>query len=886
MDEKLPEMDPKECTHREKNQMSILRNSTDLKSSAVLEEEMTSSSTTKDEMSCAKTISVLSSDETCSKSDKVEHTLLQKNYLTVLKNHLKDKEIAESSHNVKSPEKKSKLCSLKRKILDHVKNEGESKSDGQKSKILKSYVADGDAASQKAEGSSQVTSKSQPSIYKLRTISSKDLWDQERRVTCNSQRGKVPKFNVDQCIDENSVPRLFKTIDNLKQQLKEIIELGSSNNNKYRKKYYINQSKETQKCIEECYVKLEGRVLLERRKTRFNILETKRKQQLQKQVDHPSQYRKPNTQQIQQSISSTQQEYLQKLAQQGSSQKEVSPVQERVSKQLMCFSQHIISQSQVILTQQRTQQQDPLEHQEICQSQVSLAKQVTSQQQTSRAQQKASHHKVTLEPQGQGASHKQVFLEYHGTSQQVVQAQLGKRQELDRLGSLEHLQNLIAMAEKGPSQQLVSVAHQIASKQLVSLAHKGTFQVQDSPQQGIIHEQLSLSVQGTSQQQFPLSLQNYLQNQVQLTSKEYFQKLLRMAQQGVFQHHDPLEQQGTYESQASLEEHGVSQQLVPMAQRGTSLPQISIAQKIYLKKLVCMATQQYLQKLVRLAQQVGLAQQEASLVQRRAPQQIPVEQQKIQDYQAPPKQQSSIPFYKKQRFEYQFSPKKSKQHLVSPRIQVFQSELTHAGSLPIHPRQLNQLSEAFISQQMQQLSGRKQQTLLEQNIALQLPSLPGHISVQQQFLKQKIINMYTLFHYLAAAYIFFTKDYQRDYLNFEYLKYIYICHMRSLQQDSRDLEFLKYDLRYNMKTVSSYLVRNQNELNCGVIATDINSINDMINFNQLLKEKMYENKDLICNILQDVKETSKLFKKIATLTRRMRFKYVYFCSKHHERLFK
>ncbi|GFY48316.1 hypothetical protein TNIN_284511 [Trichonephila inaurata madagascariensis] len=888
MDKKLPGMDPRECTPREKTQMSLLENSTDLKSSAVLEEEMTSSNTTKDEMACAKTISLVFRDETFSKSNKVEHTLLQKKYLTLLKNPLKDKKIDES-YNVTYPEDKSKLCNLKRKILDHKKNEGESKSDVQNIKTLKTYLIHKDAASQKLEGISHVTSRSQPSIDKLRAIVSKDLWDQpnqESRVAWSPPRGKVPKFNVDQRIDENSVPRLFKTIENLKQQLKEIIQLGSSTHNKYRKKDYINQSKETQKRIEECYVKLETRVLLERRKTRFNVLETRRKRLFQKQLGHLFRYQKPNEQQTQkQSISSTQQDYLQKLAHQGSSQQEFSPIQ-GVSKQPMSLSQQRISQSQVILTQQRaSQQQDPLGHQETFQHQVFLAKQGTSQQQSSPAQQIASHHKFTLDPQR--ASRQQEFLEYHGRSQQVVQAKLEKIQEMFRLRPLEYLQKLIIMAEKGPSQLLLSLAHQVASQQLDSLAQKGASEKQESPQQEIIQQQDSLSAQGTSQQQFSLTLQKYLQNQVQLASKEYFQKLLRMAQQEDFQHQDPLEQQGTYEPQAFFENHGASQQLVPLAQRGTAQRQISPAQQKYFRKLVCLETQEYLQKLVRLAQQFGLSQQKASPVQRRAPRHIPLEHQSVQDHQAPPKQQLPVPLNKKQRFENQFSPKKPKQHLVSPRIQVLQPQLTYAGSSPINPRQLNQLPEAFISQQMQKFSLGKQQTLPGQNVALQLPSLQGHISVQEQIVKQKIINIYTLFHYLAAAYdIFLTKDYQRNYLNFEYLKYIYICLLRSLQQNSRDLELLKYSLLYNMKTVSSYLVRNQNKINGDVIATDINSINDMINFNQLLKEKMYENKDLICNILQDVKETNKLFKKIITLTRRMRFKYVSFCSKNHERLFK
>ncbi|GFS30868.1 hypothetical protein TNIN_395021 [Trichonephila inaurata madagascariensis] len=884
MDKKLPGMDPKECTPREKTQMSFLENSTDLKSYAVLEEEMTSSNTNKDEMACAKTISLVFRDETFSKSNKVEHTLLQKKYLTLLKNPLKDKKIDESLYNVKYPENKSKLCNLKRKILDHKKNEGESKSDGQKNKILKTCLIGGDATSQKVDGSSQVTSRSQQSIDKLRAIVSKDLRDQPNqgsRLTWSPQRGKVPKFNVDQRIDESSVPQLFKRIDNLKQQLKEIIQLGSSTHNKYRKKDYINQSKETQKRIEECYVKLEARVLFERRKTWFNVLETVRKQHFRKQVGHPSQYQKPNEQQTQkQSISSTHQECLQKLSQQGNSEQEVSPVQEVVSKQPMSLSQQRVSQSQVILTQQRaSQQQDSLGHHETFQHQVSLAKLVTSQQQTSPAQQIASHHKVILEPEE--ASHQQVFLEYHGTSQKVVQAQLGKFEELVRLRPLENLQKLIVMAEKGPSQQLLSLAHQVAFQQLVSLPQKEASQEQDSFRQGVIQQQGSSSVQRTSQKQYPLTLQKYLQNQVQLASKEYFHKLLRMPWQGVFQHQDHLEQQGTIEPQASLEKHGAFQQLVTLVQRGTSQPQISPAQQKYLKKLVCLATQEYLQKLVRLSQK------EASLVQRKASRQIPQERQSVQDHQAPPKQQPPIPLCKKQRFQYHFSPKKPKQHLVSRRIQVFQPQLTLAGSKPIHPRQVSQLPKAFISQQMQQFSRGKQQTLPGQNVGLQLPSLPGHISVHQQMVQQKIINMYTLFHYLTAAYdIFFTKSYHRDYLNFEYLNYIYICLIRSLQPNSRDLGLLKRDLRYNMKIVSSYLLRNQNKINCGVIATDINSINDMKNFNQLLKEKMFENKDLICNILQYVKEINKLFKKIATLTRRMRLKYVYFCSKNHERLFK
>ncbi|GFV22804.1 uncharacterized protein TNCV_1317561 [Trichonephila clavipes] len=277
-----------------------------------------------------------------------------------------------------------------------------------------------------------------------------------------------------------------------------------------------------------------------------------------------------------------------------------------------------------------------------------------------------------------------------------------------------------------------------------------------------------------------------------------------------------------------------------------------LVQQKSLQKLLQLAQQEYLEKLVRLAQQFGLTQQVTSSAQEKASQQVPHEQQSVQDCQAPLKQQPSIPLYEKQQFEYQLASTKSQQHLVSPRIQVFQPQLTYVGSQPFLPRQqINQLQAEFFSQQVQTFFQEKQQTLPEKNVPLQSPSFSEQLSVQQQLvssadqkqlpLKQKIINLYTLLHYLTASSdTSFTKDYLRDHLNSEYLNYIYIRLVRSLQKDSRDLELIRRDLRYKMKAVSSYLVTIQNEINCGVIAKDINSINDMKNFNQLLKEKMQE----------------------------------------------
>ncbi|GFQ66692.1 hypothetical protein TNCT_563921 [Trichonephila clavata] len=1055
MDRERPEMDTNESAPQEETQMSTLQKSTDLKSFKVSEKEMTS---TEDTKACAKTNPLIfperESNATSSESVKVELTHLQKRDHTLPKSNLKGRERDGSSEsdNERSSEKKPKFCNLKRKIQDKEKNEGASKFAEKTINILKISRIERNATPQVVESSSQVISRSQPTINKISKIVPSDLWNErkkENRMVCSPKRSKVPMLNIDQCMDENSVPQLLKTIEKLKQHLKEIIESGISTRNTYRKKDYVHQSKEIQKRVEECYIKLEEIILFERTQKRFNELETRRNQQFQQQ------YKRPKEQQT----TLMQQEYQQKLAQKGG------------YKQLMSLAQ-----------QGTSQQQPPLRHQGTYQHPVSLAKQVPSKQQTLTEQQVASYQMVPLEPQG--ASQRQVLMESHGTfQQQVVQETLRSKLKMQEI-----LQKLIVIA-KGPPQQLISLAQQVAkilfhgkellnskislhckellnskisctarnstarfpalqgttqqqdfpalqgtSQQQDSLPWQGTSQQQDSlpckellnskissknfstarfssmarnfstarfssmarnfstarfsctarnfsttdipitarnfsttdfpitarsfsttdfpitarsfsttdfpitarsfsttdfpitarsfsaarfscaarnfstarfscaarnfSQQGTSQQQDSPTQQGVSQQQILPTQREYFRKLVRLAVKQYFKSLVRLAHLGAFQQQVPLEQQGTSEPLAPLEKHGASQQQEPLAQQGNTEQQASLAQQIYLQRLVQQVQQVYLEKLVRLAQHFRLTQQMTSLAQERASLQLLMEQQNVQDYQTPSKHRPPIPPHEKHQFQNQITPTMPQQHLVPHRVQVFQPQQTHSRSKPIPSReQLNQSQVAFIRQQLKHFLQKNQQTRPEQNVALRAPSFLGHLSVQQQLvsvadqkrlpIKQEIINIYTLFYYLTAASdISFTKDYLQDRLNFEYLKYIYIHRIRSLQKDSSELELLRNYLCYYMKAVPSYLVKSQRKINCGIIATGIDSINDMKQFNQLLKEKMYENKNVICNIIWDVKETNKLFKKFAALARGMRFKYVNFCSQKHEGLFK